>query len=141
MNNEASIIDNIPNTKISESAIHGKGLFSTVSIPAGAILAVLDGQLIPLAKQHIVSTDICAAHCEWNAVSKDMLLVRAFRTKYSFINHSNDPNLRLEYNPLRIVVSRGLNTGDELTLDYNREPLPEQYLKLHGRHFLSASSG
>lgn len=105
-------------------------------IPTGAILAVLDGQFIPLVKQHIVSTDICAAHCEWNAVSEDMLLVRAFRTKYSFINHSDNPNLRLEYNPLRIVVFRDLNRGDELTLDYNKEPLPEQYLNLHGRHFI-----
>lgn len=136
MNNCNDVIDNIPNTIIAESAIHGQGLFSAVPIPAGAILAVLDGQLIPLAKQHIVSADICAAHCEWNAVSKDMLLVRAFRTKYSFINHSTNPNLRLEYNPLRIVVSSDLNKGDELTLDYNKEPLPEQYLKLHGRHFL-----
>jgi len=136
MNNETDIIDNIPNTEIAESAIHGKGLFSTVSIPTGAILAVLDGQLIPLAKQYIVSADICAAHCEWNAVSEDMLLVRSFRTKYSFINHSLNPNLRLEYNPLRIVVSTDLNRGDELTLDYNNEPLPDEYLKLHGRHFL-----
>lgn len=136
MNDDADIINNIPNTKICESEIHGRGLFSTVSIPTGAILAVLDGQLIPLAKQQIVSPDICGTHCEWNAVSKDMLLVRAFRTKYSFINHSNSPNLRLEYNPLRIVVSSDLNRGDELTLDYNREPLPEQYLELHGRHFL-----
>jgi hypothetical protein len=77
LNNEIGIIDNIPNTRISESAIHGKGLFSMASIPAGAILAVLDGQLVPLAKQYIVSADICASHCEWNAVSKDMLLVRA----------------------------------------------------------------
>lgn len=136
MNNKTDIIDNIPNTRISESAIHGNGLFSTVSIPAGAILAVLDGQLIPLSGQHIVSADICAAHCEWNAVSKDMLLVRAFRTKYSYVNHSHSPNLRLENNPLRIVVTCDLNSGDELTLDYNKEPLPEQYLDLHGRHFL-----
>jgi hypothetical protein len=136
MNKEADVIDNIPNTIIAESAIHGKGLFSAVSIPAGAILAVLDGQLIPFSKQHIVSANICAAHCEWNAVSKDMLLVRAFRTKYSFINHNNNPNLSLQYNPLRIVVSSDLNRGDELTLDYNKEPLPEQYLELHGRHFL-----
>lgn len=136
MNSCNDIIDNIPNTIIAESPIHGQGLFSTVPIPAGAILAVLDGQLIPLAKQHIVSADICAAHFEWNAVSKDMLLVRAFRTRYSFINHSTNPNLRLEYNPLRIVVSSDLNKGDELTLDYNKEPLPEHYLKLHGRHFL-----
>lgn len=136
MNSEINIIDNIPNTRISVSAIHGKGLFSTVAIPIGAILAVLDGQLIPLAKQYIVSTDICASHCEWNAVSKDMLLVRSFRTKYSFINHSLHPNLKLEYNPLRIVVSNNLNRGDELTLDYNQEPLPDQYLKPHGQHFL-----
>ena len=136
MNNNDDIIDNIPNTIICESAIHGRGLFSAVSIPVGAILAVLDGQLIPLVKQHIIEADICASHCEWNAVSKDMLLVRAFRTKYSFINHCLNPNLKLEYNPLRIVVSSNLHGGDELTLDYNKEPLPEQYLKLHGRHFL-----
>jgi len=136
VNNEINIIDNIPNTKIAESAIHGKGLFSEAAIPSGAILAVLDGQLIPLAKQQIVTSDICVSHCEWNAVSKDMLLVRTFRTKYSFINHSLNPNLRLEYNPLRIVVSSDLSKGDELTLDYNKEPLPDAYLKLHGRHFL-----
>lgn len=61
MNTETDIIDNIPNTRFAESAIHGTGLFSTVAIPTGAILAVLDGQLIPLSRQHIISADICAA--------------------------------------------------------------------------------
>jgi len=52
VSNEIDLIDNIPNTIIGSSTIHGEGLFSAVPI-----------------------------------------------------NHSKNPNLELDYNPLRMVVS------------------------------------
>lgn len=39
---------------------------------------------------------------EWNALSCDTLLARAFRMKYSYINHCNAPNVEIKYNPIRI---------------------------------------
>ncbi|MBT1074264.1 SET domain-containing protein-lysine N-methyltransferase [Geobacter grbiciae] len=105
-------------------------------IPEGTTLTVLDGQHISVAEFRRFNLDYAAAHCEWNAVGCGVLLVRPFRTKYGFINHSRRPNLRLERDPLRIVAATEIGKGAELTLDYRNEPLPEEYLLTHGVKYL-----
>ena len=45
------VIDNICNTMINHSNIHGFGLFATKSIQPNCLLCVLDGQLI--SKKHM----------------------------------------------------------------------------------------
>ncbi len=125
------IIDNVKSSKIKKSFIHGYGLFASEFIQEGAILGYLDGQRIPWALHHKYEmTD------EWNAVTQETLLVRPYRTKYSFINHSRHPNLKLEKDPLRIVALLNISEDEELTLDYRMEPLPEEYLQTHGQTYL-----
>lgn len=124
------VIDNLKYTYISKSNIHGRGLFANINIPKNEILGHLDGQHITwdLHKEYNLSM-------EWNAIKKDLLLVRPYRTKYSFINHSRTPNLIVKYNPIRIESLKEILENEELTLDYRKEPLPDEYIENKG-HYL-----
>lgn len=123
------VIDNLKNTYISKSSIHGNGLFASMNLSQGVILGVLDGQYITwgLHKEYDFTL-------EWNAITKDLLLVRSYRTKYSFINHSRTPNLIVKYNPIRIETLKNILKDEELTLDYRKEPLPDEYIKNKGSY-------
>lgn len=133
--NLAQVLDTIPDTCIAPSPIHGYGLFSRCQMPAGRLLAELDGQRVPWSLQRELG--LCE---EWNALSQDLLLVRPYKTKYGFINHSRTPNARLEPQPsgdrLQLYTSTVIAAGEEITLDYRREPLPEDYLRSHGNSYL-----
>lgn len=127
-------LDNIKHTYIAPSPIHGQGLFSEAFIQAGKRLAILDGQVIPWSlHREIGFVD------EWNAIAPGYILVRPYRTKYAFINHSREPNIaieRLSSISLALRTTRSIPKDQELTLDYREEPLPEDYLAGHGASFL-----
>ncbi|WP_419770582.1 MAG: SET domain-containing protein-lysine N-methyltransferase [Candidatus Marinarcus sp.] len=117
------VIDNLKFSYISKSSIHGNGLFANADIDENITLGELDGQFIQwdLHKEYDFTL-------EWNAITKNILLVRPYRTKYSFINHSREPNLEIHYNPLRIITKKSIKLNEELTLDYRKEPLPDEYI-------------
>ena len=129
------ILNTIENTRIGASSIHGYGLFSCRRIPAGRLLATLDGQRVPWSLYQ--SLGLCD---EWNALSPDWLLVRPYKTMYSFINHCRQPNALLELHPsedrLMLFARADLEAGDEITLDYRNEPLPDDYVNGHGKSYL-----
>ena len=125
------VIDNLKYSVIRPSQIHGHGLFATDSIPDGIALGYLDGQLIPESLHRKMNLTL-----EWNAVSENVLLVRPYRTKYSYINHSRTPNLKLVADPLRVVTKRAVFKGEELTLDYREEKLSKEYIDKKGKYYL-----
>lgn len=141
--NHALVIDNFPNTFIAPSHVHGYGLFAKTPLLKGSILGFLDGQIMAwdlydklIEERNLSSILKEAFFMEWNCIAPDKLLVRPFRTKYSFINHSRFPNAQIEHFPLRVVALQDIDEGEELLIDYRREPLPEQYLQGHGKTFL-----
>jgi len=137
-------LDNIINTVISESDIHGFGLFATQEILNETILCNLDGQVID--REHYASIEkrlSLAAKgiekylfMECNYINEKQILARTFRTKYSYINHSFKPNVELRYFPIRIVAIKNIDIGEELTIDYRNEPLTDQYLSRPEKAFL-----
>lgn len=128
------IVDNISNTTIKNSDIHGSGLFATDDIEKGSVLCLLDGQIVSWDSYKKVSSTnhFCQfddyLFMEWNALDYDVLMIRPFRTKYSFINHSRSPNTILNRYPLAVLTLRKIYTGEELTLDYRKEPLNKEYV-------------
>ena len=128
----ADVLNNIPNTTISKSTIHGFGLFADSDLEEGREICQLDGQRIPWT----VYSKKKGFAGEWNATTGDILVVRPFRTKYFYINHNRKSNLRVLENPLRIVTLQAIHTGEELLLDYRNEPLPKEYMKVHGSTYL-----
>lgn len=125
------VIDNLRLTRIAKSRIHGNGLFASEDVPAKTVLGELDGQVIPWRLHQKYSLTM-----EWNALDEKTLLVRPYRTKYSYINHSREPNLVLARNPLRVVTLKYILSGEELTLDYRSEPLPPEYISGEGSLYL-----
>ena len=125
------VIDNLKFSTVAKSPIHGHGLFASAPLSAGTVLGNLDGQVVPwdLHKKYELTL-------EWNALDEKTLLVRAYRTKYSFINHCREPNLFLARDPLRVVLQKDTAIGEELTLDYRLEPLPPEYVNGVGRSYL-----
>ena len=137
-----TVIDNINFTYISESKIHGFGLFANKNLDSGTILCFLDGQVMSWDHYDEIAKSINLGKyqnyifMEWNALSNKTLLVRAFRTKYSYINHSSVPNVEIKYNPIRIETIKQINKNDEIVIDYNKEPLKKEYLDDKEKGFL-----
>jgi hypothetical protein len=46
---------------------------------------------------------------EWNAISNIKLLIRPFTTKYGFINHSREPNIRINKLEMSIYSLKNIN--------------------------------
>ena len=137
-----NVIDNIKFTHIAKSRIDGFGLFADKNLDSGTILCFLDGQVISwdhydgMAKTINLGKYQDYIFMEWNALDTNTLLVRAFRTKYSYINHSSDPNVEVKYNPIRIETIKDIREGDEILIDYNKEPLKQTYLENKEKNFL-----
>jgi hypothetical protein len=101
----------------------GMGMFSTRARAVGELVCKLDGQ--------VVDSDLYPElmHAlEWNALSERLLLVRAVRTSYGYINHAREPNLCIDPDGVHMRVRRAIAAGEELTLDYLAPPVPRAYL-------------
>ena len=141
------VLDNIKNTFVSKSKIHGNGLFASKKIKTESLLCLLDGQYLKYDflvkiqefyknKKHIDNNKSSNISLEWNALTKDILLVRFYSTKYGFINHSPVPNVKIVKNPLKLISIKDIEEGEELLLDYREESLNEEYLLNHGIKYL-----
>jgi len=138
-------INNILQGYIAPSKIDGFGLFAKVDIDKGDILCIFDGQIISWDKYHQIEEKLSLyihkpydqyIFMEWNALDEQTLLVRPFRTKYSYINHSRKPNVKIEKHPLRLIAIEDISKDIEVTLDYRKEPLNYEYIKNHGSTYL-----
>ena len=129
------VVDNIPDTEIRPSTVHGNGLFALRDFAAGEVIATLDGQVVNWPSYERIKSmlpygdDNDDLFMEWNALSADTLLIRPFRTKYSFINHGRVPNIQRIDGPLRLVTTTAIAAHTELFIDYRDEPLSPEYLQ------------
>jgi SET domain-containing protein len=138
-------INNIRQGYIAPSKIDGFGLFANVDIDKEDILCIFDGQIMSWAKYHEIQENLSSQikspyeqyiFMEWNALDEETLLVRSFRTKYSYINHARKPNVKIEQYPLRLIAIEDIGKDTEITLDYREEPLNYEYIKNHGSTYL-----
>jgi len=136
-------IDNITKGYISESTIDGFGLFAKNDINIGDILCILDGQVVAFDKYYKIKDNISPMidkpYCkyifeEWNVLDEDTLLVRSLRTKYSYINHSKFPNTKIIYHPIRVIATKYISKGEEILIDYRKEPLNKKYINSIGEY-------
>ncbi|MGZ8256491.1 MAG: hypothetical protein ACXWTX_01840 [Gallionella sp.] len=131
-------IDNIKSAVVLPSSLNGYGLFIGQA-KKDEVLCVLDGQLIDYTEfDRLTKLRRDLPYIEWNAVSKEKILVRMFRTKYSYINHSRAPNCYVEIGEDSFVYLKAKFdlVNVELLLDYREEPLADAYIATHGRTYL-----
>jgi hypothetical protein len=123
-------IETICDAKLSESPIHGTGLFTTRDRHQDEILTVLDGQLVT----HEGDMDLLLAY-EWNAVSKDQVLLRPVWTSYGYINHADPGNLTFNLVDRALRMACDVSAGTELTLNYLEHGIPQVYFESdHGNY-------
>ena len=133
--NSIDVVNNIQNTDIRPSIIHGNGLFALTDIKENTTLTYLTGQILPhyFVKKYDTPTR------EWNAIHEKFFLYRYARTKYSFINHSRDKcncEVNFSYPTASLVSIKDIKPGEELLLDFRKEALPDWYTEGHGATYL-----
>jgi len=138
-------IDTIKGTRIRKSTVHGFGLFTVRCYKKGEILCILDGQILSIDKYNSLQKNI-SNHIEnykdyffmeCNYLDIHTCLTRAYRTKYSYINHSKKPNVYLAPYPLRLIVLDDLEADQELLLDYTKEKLSDAYMSKKDKEYLN----
>lgn len=122
---DGAFVPTVADAVVGPSRIAGRGLFTSRAHRAGELLAELDGQLVEWERFPQVLETL-----EWNAVTPGLLLVRPLRTSYGLINHSSDPNVVIDPDGRHMRCGRAMAPGEEFTLDYFAQPVPEAYLAL-----------
>jgi hypothetical protein len=88
---------------VSDSPIHGKGLFADTFIPAGAVIGTLSGKYTTRDGDYVLWLD-----------SQQGFLVRG---DLRYINHSDAPNA-VYYDTLEVCALRDIHRHEEITHDY-----------------------
>jgi uncharacterized protein len=101
-----------------DSAIAGRGLFTTEPIAAGEIVAVKGGHIVTTAGLHRLPARLQNSEIQ---IADGLHLVALTEAEYEpvmlFINHSCEPNTGFAGNVV-LVAMRDVAAGDELTTDY-----------------------
>lgn len=137
-------LDTIPYTEITHSTLHGFGLFATEKINQGQVLCELDGQIVSREAYNNIEKTIDVTslgyeryfYMECNYIDENNILARPMRTKYSYINHGRNANVEVQHEPMRIVCIKDIGVGEEMVIDYRKEPLGEDYLARPDKAFL-----
>lgn len=118
------MIDNIKNTEIRDSKIHGKGLFANERIKKETLLCILEGQPIKIEDYFKLLSDSDyskSSFIEKYKLNEEYICAMPFRTKYSYINHSINPNIysALKDRKLYVYASKDIEKGEEIVDVYN----------------------
>lgn len=129
---DGAFVPTVADAAVGASPIAGRGLFTSRARVAGELLAVLDGQVVAWAAFPLVLEAL-----EWNALTPELLLVRPLRTSYGLINHSTAPNVAIEADGRTMRTAVAMAAGEEFTMDYFAQPVPEAYRRsAEGRRLL-----
>lgn len=95
---------------VSDSGIHGKGLFARKSILKGAYIGYYEG---PIARRN-------GSHVLWVTYPDGREVGRSGRNKLRFLNHSNRPNC--EFDGFECYALKNIKADQELTFNYGSDP-------------------
>ena len=110
---------------VTESLLHGKGLFTTVDIPKDHIVIIIEGE--------VISGEECERREEEeNNVyifdNEPFYIDTSATEKIKFINHSFEPNCYVEEkdeHSLYLIAEKDIKAGEELTIDYDYDGVEE----------------
>ena len=102
--------DNGPDTYVKKSGVDGFGLFAAKDFNPGDV--VVDYNLFPVNTCTLFDNESGAANNK--------------RSKFSFINHSREPNCDWIVRDRVIVAAKPIFQDEELFIDYRMEPRPNR---------------
>jgi hypothetical protein len=111
--------------KVQESEIHGKGIFTIVDIPCGKDIMLIKGEVISEEECIRREDDENNVYIFWN----DINYIDVNNTDViKYINHKCDCNCEVDEgdeSSLKLIASRDIKTGEELTIDYGYDEIYE----------------
>jgi histone-lysine N-methyltransferase MLL2/histone-lysine N-methyltransferase MLL3 len=117
--------DDAPNTYVKESNVQGLGLFATYDIKKNDL--VIDYRLFPRDWKKVRYVDLSAEQIEknWYVMLDDEECLTSDKwSKFSYINHSREPNCDWVLSIHKIIANRDIKKDEELFIDYRLEPQP-----------------
>jgi uncharacterized protein len=104
-----------PSLHLGASAINGQGLFSTVVIRAGEIVAIWDGFIATAAEVELNSASVRYRNC--SQIGEDKFLVPYTAGAADHVNHSCNPNCGIRGTHM-LVAMQDIPVAEEITYDY-----------------------
>lgn len=108
---------------IKESSIHGRGIFTSVDIPADSLICKIEGEVIDEAECIRREEEENNVYIFWN---DDSYIDTANTTLIRHLNHYCSPNCYVDdcdESSLVLVADRDIQAGEELTIDYDYEEI------------------
>ncbi|MBE0467929.1 MAG: SET domain-containing protein [Methyloprofundus sp.] len=135
-----TVIKNLKGTRLSKSKIQGIGLFCEHDIEGDFLFGKLTGQILRVEDcaqlKMAYGKTTCRApfsQFEFNSSSiSGEVMIRAFRTHFGYINHSNRPNVCLNLETQEVLSLKDINKGEELFIDYRSDPVLSWYFSGEG---------
>jgi hypothetical protein len=103
--------------EVRDSPIAGCGLFTTVAMMPGVVMAILCGRLVSDATLRTMLEHANGTYTDTVSLHENVNLVLPAGTPLHWGNHSCDPNLWW-VDPLSLATRRHVAAGAELTVDY-----------------------
>lgn len=119
--------ENAPYTYVGRSATEGLGLFASKDIVKGDL--VIDYALFPQNWYSLRYDELSEEQIRknWYVMLDNEHCITSDRySKFSYINHSREPNCDWEIRIRKIIANRDIKQGEELFIDYRKEPRPNR---------------
>jgi len=117
--------DNAPNTYVKKSLIEGFGLYASKDFVKNEL--IIDYGLFPENWFNMRYSDLSEEQIRKNwyvMVDTENCITSNKYSKFSYINHSRNPNCFWDVDKRVIVADRDIKKDEELFIDYRLEPKP-----------------
>lgn len=119
--------DDAPDTHVEKSNVSGYGLFASKDFNKGDL--VIDYRMFPRDWYKILYIQLSEEQIRknWYVMLSDEECITSDKwSKFSYINHSREPNCDWVLSIHKIIANRDIKAGEELFIDYRLEPRPNR---------------
>ena len=129
------LVDNAPKCRPGKSGVDGYGLIVAEPIAAGEMIIDFSDSTLYRETTFSELEPWRLEGGKYTGLSEECCIISDQMTKYSLLNHSREPNAITDFEGRRVVALRDIHPGEEVTVDYRREPVSPQ-AKAHIQNFL-----
>lgn len=129
------LIDNAPKCRPEKSDVNGYGLIAAELIITGEMIIDFSDPTLYKETTFAKLEPWRLEGGKYTGLSEERCVISEQMTKYSLLNHSRTPNAITDFEGRRVVALRDIIPGEEVTVDYRREPV-SPLAKSYIQHFL-----